>query len=235
VRRRGLAASGGGAALLLLLGVLVGCSGKPPVISRVYARVIYVHDAVTGADTETLGVFLVASDPDGMENLKSYYVINDDAELFWKVDDTSWSSTSAEGESWIGTSSLAMPGSAPVPPGRYRVVLQSAGGDTVEDGFTLPERDEQAAKAVYPSAAVTDGVIRISGPARNYEIWVYDKGGRFMASVPEPGKNPSASVKSIVAAANVPQGFAFRVFAWNEKAGYGVLAGPYTTPTLPGQ
>jgi hypothetical protein len=222
-------------AAALLLAALLGCSGKPPVISRVYARVIYVHDVATGKNAETLGVFLVASDPDGMENLKSYYVINDEAELFWKVDDTSWVSTSAEGESWIGSSSLAMPDAAPVPPGRYRVVLQSAGGDTVEDGFTLPERGEQAAKAVYPSASVADGAIRISGPARDYEIWVYERGGRFMASVPAAGRNPSVAVKAVAAAANVLQGFTFRVFAWNEKTGYGVLAGPYTTPSLPGQ
>jgi hypothetical protein len=223
----------GALAAVLLLVLLGGCSGKPPVISRVFARVIYVHDPATGKNSETLGVFLVASDPDGIENLSSYYVINDDAELFWKVDSTSWVSSTAEGESWIGTSSLSMPDSASLPAGRYRVVLQSTGGDTVEDGFTLPERSEPASKALYPSATVADGVIKITGPSRSCEIWVYDRNGRFMASVPQTGRHPSASVKSVAAAANLQQAFTFRVFAWNEQAGYGVLAGPYTTPSLP--
>ncbi|MFI5369586.1 MAG: hypothetical protein ACHQ1F_11315, partial [Spirochaetia bacterium] len=46
------------AAAVLL--VLAGCAGKPPSISRVFARAIYVHDNASGDNSETLGVFLVA-------------------------------------------------------------------------------------------------------------------------------------------------------------------------------
>ncbi len=54
---------------------LPGCAGKPPAISRVFARVIYVHDTDSGKNSETLGVFLVASDPDGIG--KSQRVLRD--------------------------------------------------------------------------------------------------------------------------------------------------------------
>ena len=79
-------------------------------LARLRAASSTSHDPTTGANAETLGVFLVASDPDGMENLSAFYVINDDAELFWKVDSATWVTSTAEGETWIGTSSLAMPG-----------------------------------------------------------------------------------------------------------------------------
>ena len=71
-----------------------------------------------GTSSETLGVFLVASDPDGIENLSAFYVINDDAELFWKVDRTLWVSSMAEGESWIGSEHAQHAWLTPsVPPG----------------------------------------------------------------------------------------------------------------------
>jgi hypothetical protein len=119
------------AAALGALIVLAGCTGKPPTISRVFARAIYVHDTASGRNSETLGVFLVANDPEGLENLGAFYVINDDAELFWKVESGAWATSTAEGEKWIGSTSLFMPGSARLPAGPYRVVLQDVGGDIV--------------------------------------------------------------------------------------------------------
>jgi hypothetical protein len=221
------------ALLLAALAILAGCSGKPPVISRVYARTVYVHDTRSGANSETLGVFLVASDPDGEENLSAFYVINDDADLFWKVDNSSWVSITAEGETWIGTTSLGIPRSAALPSGSYRVVLQTTGGDTVEDTFTLPPRTESAEEAAYPTATVANGTVKIAGPARAYEIWVYDKGDRFMASVPAPGRHPSVPVKSLAAASGLQDNFSFRVYALNAEGGYGALAGPYTAAPAP--
>jgi len=221
-------------ALLALLALLGGCAGKPPIISRVYARVIYNRDVGTGLTSQTLGVFLVASDPDGVENLSAFYVIDDDAELFWKVESTAWVTSSAEGESWLGTTSLAMPGSAPLPSGQYRVVLQSVGGDTVEDTFTLAEQTVSASAPSYPAARIAEGAVRITGPYTRYEIWAYGKDGTFVAVVPAVGKNPAVPVQSIAGAGPaLADAFTFKVFAWDEQAGYGVLSGPYTSARPP--
>jgi hypothetical protein len=216
-----------------LLLVMAGCSGKPPVISRVFARVVYVHDVRTGGDAETLGVFLVASDPDGMENLSAFHVINDEADLFWKVDSGSWTSITAEGESWIGTNALTVPADEHLASGTYRVVLQSVSGDTVEDTFALPPRTETATEARYPTAAVADGQVKISGPGGAYEIWVYDRGGRFLASVPAPGSHPAVSLKALATASGVTEGASVRVYSWNGEGGYGVLAGPWPLSGAP--
>ncbi|MGO9309282.1 MAG: hypothetical protein ACLQDL_09705 [Spirochaetia bacterium] len=225
-RRRGRAAAACAVALLLF----AGCSGKPPVLSRVFGRVIYVHDPATNTNTETLGVFLVASDPDGMENLSAFYVINDEAELFWKVDSASWVTSTAEGETWIGTTSLSMPGTTPVPSGEYRVILQASGGATVEDTLSVPPRSVSAAEATYPAAVVENGIINVSGTAAGYEIWVYGKDGAFAGSFPSTGASNPVSVQQIQASGPaLAGGFTFRVFVWNAAAGYGVLSGPYST------
>ena len=210
--------------------LVTGCSGKPPVLSRVFGRVIYVHDAATGTSSESLGVFLVASDPDGIENLSAFYVINDDAQLFWKVDSGTWVTSSAEGETWIGTTSLSMPGAAPIPPGEYRVVLQANGGATVEDTLTVPVRTASAAQAKYPSAVIENGTIAVSGAAGAYEIWVYGKDGAFAGAFPSPGAPKPVTVSAVQSAVpSLAAGFTYRVFVWNASGGYGVLSGPYAS------
>ena len=220
-------------ALLLIL-LLAGCSGKPPVLSRVLGRVIYVHDSAANTSTETLGVYLVASDPDGIENLSAFYVINDAAELFWKVDSSSWVTATAEGESWIGTSSLSMPGASGVPPGEYRVVLQSKDGATVEQTFTVAAREVTAAQAKFPSAAVEAGHIRVTGVNGAYEVWAYGKDGRFDGSFPSTGPSSPVSIAAIEASSpSLASGFSFRVFAWHPDAGYGVLSGTYSSGSKP--
>jgi hypothetical protein len=218
------------AAALACMALLAGCSSKPPLISRVFARIVYVNDLKTGTRTETLGVFLVASDPDGMENLSAFYVINDDAELFWKVDHAAWSSTVAEGETWIGASSLVMPAHVPFPSGTYRVVLQSVAGDTVEDTITVPDRTATPAAATYPSAVVEAGTIKVSGTSGTSEVWVYGSDGALAASFPLEGKAPTLLVASVRSTSpGLAGGFTFRVFSWDPSAGYGVLAGPYAS------
>jgi len=211
------------AAVVLLV---TGCSGKPPVLSRVFGRVIYVHDSAANTSSESLGVFLVATDPDGMENLSAFYVINDDAQLFWKVDSGTWVTSSAEGETWIGTTSLSMPGTTPIPAGEYRVVLQATGGATVEDTLTVPARTVGAAEAKYPTAVIDNGTIKVSGAAGAYEIWVYGKDGAFAGAFPSPGASKPVTVQAIeTAAPSLAVGFTYRVFVWNASSGYGVLSG----------
>jgi len=216
------------AALILLL--LAGCSGKPPVLSRVLGRVIYVHDVTANRNSETLGVYLVASDPDGMESLSAFYVINDDAQLFWKVERAAWTSATAEGEQWVGASSLSMPGDNPVPAGEYRVVLQANDGATVEETFTVPERDVTPATAKFPAASVDAGRIKVTGAGGPYEVWVYGKDGKFAGAFPSTGPGSQVTVDSIKASsAALASGFTFRVYVWNAQAGYGVLAGPWAS------
>lgn len=231
-RGRGRAAAAAAAAVLLA----IGCSNKPPEVARVYARVIYQHDTATGTNGESLSVFLVASDPDGMENLSSFFVINDDAELFWKVDSASWITSTAEGETWIGSNSLDMPSGSSVPAGSYRVILQNAGGDTAEETFTVPARPVSAGGASYPSATVRDGTIQVAGSWQSVDVWTYGKDGKFAAAFPATKKGPPLSVSSLAAAVPaLSQGFTFRLFAGSAKDSYNVLSGPYSsgavTPT----
>jgi len=217
-----------GLAALCVLAALIGCSDEQPVLSRVYGRVIYELDPSDGSCAETLGVFLVASDPDGMEDLAAFYVINDDAELFWKVDSDSWINASAEGEPWIGATSLVMPDETPLPAGEYRVVLQSVSGDTVESTLTIPERTASALTAQYPTSSVEEGAIKVGNAPSDCEIWTYGKDGRYVSSFPLTGKAKQLSVPTVAGSSpGLANGFTYRVYTWDEKGGYATLCGPY--------
>jgi hypothetical protein len=216
------------------LALAAGCSGEPPVISRVFARVTNVRDPQSGRTSETLSVFLVASDPDGIEDLSAFYVIGDDAELFWKVESGSWATSTAEGETWIGTNSLALPGSLPLPGGEYRVVLQDTAGETVEQTFAIPSNRPSPAEQAYPRAEVKGGAIIVTGPYEEAEVRVYGSDGRYRMSF--AAGTPTRPLELSRIAAAVPElgeDFAFRVAAFDEKSGCGVESGPYPSRTLP--
>jgi hypothetical protein len=211
-------------ALLLLL--LAGCSAKPPVISRVNAQPILVHDISRGTYVARLAVFMVATDPDGQDDLSSFAVIDDDAELFWSVDSKTWVSATAEGESWIGTNSLSMPGGAPFPPGSYRVLLSDAGGDTAEESFAIPEGIPAAESASYPDAAVRNGTIKVTTALAGAEVWVSSPDGRQAIRYPVSG--PPLDVLSILSAnPTLGKAVTFWVYAPDPKGAYGLLSGPW--------
>ena len=226
------------AALLLAiaacLALAAGCSGEPPVISRVFSRVTSVRDPQTGGTSESLSVFLVASDPDGIEDLSAFYVIGDDAELFWKVEASSWVTSMAEGETWIGTNSLAVPGTLPLPGGDYRVVLQDAGGETVEQTFTIPSERPKADEQVYPRAEVKDGAIVVTGPYGKPEVRVYGSDGRYkMSFAADKSAGPIELNRIAAAVPGLGEDFTFRVAAFDSKSGCNVESGPYASRALP--
>ena len=221
-------------AIAACLALAAGCSGNPPVISRVFSRVTYVRDPQTGGASESLSVFLVASDPDGIEDLSAFYVIGDDAGLFWKVEANSWVKSMAEGETWIGTNSLSMPGTLPLPGGDYRVMLQDAGGETVEQTFTIPSDRPKADEQVYPQAEVKGGAIVVTGPYQKPEVRVYGSDGRFkMSFAADKSAGPLELNRIAAALPGLGEDFTFRVSAFDTKSGCDVESGPYASRVLP--
>lgn len=215
---------------LLTLAWLLGCAGKPPVISRVFARVIFVRDLDKDMRYARLGVFMVASDPDGMDDLSAFYVINDSAELFWKVESGAWSTGTAEGESWIGTNSFAMPDANPPPEGEYRVVLQDQAGETVEDTFTLPKL-EPPPQAEWPTASISSDAIAVSQASEVTELWLMGKDDTLEAKLTVPKASPRLALAGLrQSAPAAAPGAAFWVYTWSDARQYGLAVGPYKLP-----
>jgi hypothetical protein len=222
---RGALAAALAIAGLAALAALAGCTGEPPVISRVFAQPVFVRDLERNVTWARLGVFLVATDPDGQEDLSAIFVINDTAELFWKVESTAWVSATAEGESWIGSNTLAMPGVEPPPAGDYRVVLQDLGGDTVEDTFTITAI-EPPGDGEWPSAALEDDAIAVTGLQEVTQAWCYAPDGKLAATLAVPAD--TGRVAGLGAA--VPgfgPGWAVWIYGYDRAKLRGLLVGPW--------
>ena len=226
-RRRALTALAAAFAAAGLAG-LAGCTGEPPVISRVFAQPVFVRDVERGATWARLGVFLVASDPDGQDDLSAFYVINDEAELFWKVESSAWVAVTAEGESWVGSNTLAMPGAEAPPAGDYRVVLQDQGGETVEDTFTIPPLG-MPEESAWPSATLEDDTITVANPQETVQAWFYSRDGKLTLTLPVPAETGRLSGVR----ASVPgfaSGSTFWIYGYDRSKARGMLIGPYRAP-----
>jgi hypothetical protein len=226
-RRRALTALAAALAAAGLAG-LAGCTGEPPVISRVFAQPVFVRDVERGVTWARLGVFLVASDPDGQDDLSAFYVINDEAELFWKVESSAWVAVTAEGESWVGSNTLAMPGAEAPPAGDYRVVLQDQGGETVEDTFTIPPIG-MPEESTWPSAILEDDTITVVNPQEIVQAWFYSRDGKLARTLPVPSDTGRLSGVR----ASVPgfaSGSTFWIYGYDRAKARGVLIGPYRVP-----
>ncbi len=227
-RRLAAAAAPAMAVLTVALLALAGCAGKPPEISRVFAQPIFVHDLAAKSDWVRLGVFVVATDPDGQDDLDSLYVINDAAELYWKIGKDAWVSATAEGEPWIGTNTFTVPGGAPPPAGEYRVVLQDLAGETVEDTFTLPRMDFPSAGA-YPGAAIGAEEVAVSGGGDTTQLWIVGKDGKQVGSVPVPKETRRVPLAQVHQAGGA-SGSSLWVYTLDRGRLFGLLAGPYKVP-----
>jgi hypothetical protein len=210
------------------LGGLAGCTGEPPVISRVFAQPVFVRDIERNVTWARLGVFLVASDPDGQDDLSAFYVINDAAELYWKVEASAWVTATAEGESWVGTNTLAMPGADPPPAGDYRVVLQDQGGDTMEDTFTIPPL-EPPDETAWPSASIEDDTVIVTNPREVTQAWFSSPDGKLTTTLPVPAETGRlAGVRASVP--GFAPGATCWIYGYDRAKSRGLLIGPYRVP-----
>jgi hypothetical protein len=211
--------------------LLAACTGKPPEIQRVVSQLMVTADPDSGATGERMSVFLVANDPDGFDDIASLYLIQDEAEVFWKLEPSGWTKTIQEKETWIGSNGILMPDGSPMPRGEYRALLQDKGGDTVESSFNLSAPTIDAARIEFPKAAAVDGSLSFSGLKESSELWVYDTADRFVTAVPLE-KDPVAVAPIVQQNPGLREGFRYRVYTWDKEKGVGLLAGPYTRGSL---
>jgi hypothetical protein len=210
---------------LLLATVLIisACTGEPPEIVQVFWQLKLVQDREQDLTYQTLSLFVRPNDPDGFEDIEDVYLINDDQELFWRLDVESWVQSGSEEEIWIGSNSLKMPDGASFPAGRYRILLRDVGGESAEQTIRLQLISRREASRYLPEVEIADGRIRVSGQAPGYQLWVYNNAGRYINTY--PGTTAAASI--LQGRPELEQGFTFDVYAFLADSNLGVESGPY--------
>jgi hypothetical protein len=210
----------------VLLLLLLSCTGEPPEILRVFWQLNLNQDLEQNLTYQSLSLFVKPNDPDGFEDIEDLYLINDEQELFWRLDGETWAQSGSDQDIWIGSNSLKMPDGASFPAGEYRILLRDVGGDSAEQTIRLQLVSSKQARTYLPRVTVGDGEIRVSGEATAYQLWVYDTGGRYIASFPI-SKNP-LTIRAVTSSQPaLREGFSFKVYGVTEDRNLGVSSGPY--------
>lgn len=185
-----------------------------------------VEDLEQNLTYQSLSLFVKPNDPDGFEDIEDLYLINDEQELFWRLDGETWAQSGTEAEIWIGSNSLKMPDGASFPAGEYRILLRDVGGDSAEQKIRLQLVPSKEAKRYLPRVSVGAGEIQVNGEAGTYQLWVYDSSGRYIATF-SISENPLTIAAIVNSQPSLRTGFTFKVYGIHEDRNLGVNSGPY--------
>jgi len=204
----------------------LSCTGEPPEIVRVFWQLNIVDDREQDLSFQTLSLFVKPNDPDGFEDIEDVYLINDEQELFWRLDGESWVQSGSDQEIWIGSNSLKMPDGASFPAGEYRILLRDIGGDTAEQTIRLELVSLKEARRYLPKVTLGSGKILVAGEDTSYQLWLYDSNRRYVNSF--PASSGTVALDTITRSHPPLQGgFSFKVYSFVKDKNLGITSGPY--------
>lgn len=136
----------------LLSGLLLAaaCTGSPPEILQSEVRLEYVDNFDLDVAYEQLSVFVLVRDEDGFGDIRTLYLIHDQAELYWQLDSDTWTHRRISGENWIGFAGVTMADWSAMPRGRYRLVVMDAAGESDEREVAIDAPPLESVRARTP-------------------------------------------------------------------------------------
>jgi len=161
---------------MLAIFVFGACSQADPKIVSSSFRLAY--RSFDSSISETLSFFILASDDDGIADLESMYLLNDDAQLFWKLTVDDWLVSERSGETWVGSHALSMPGGSPFPRGTYRAVLMDKGGARSERPVFL--NAPKQLRHPFPSFSINAGKYAAVSTWQRNSLVSYDASGAIL-------------------------------------------------------
>lgn len=221
--RGGLVRAAGVAGLLCLL---AACEVAAPEAHELFWKRVMFADLRQGRTYETLTLFARVSDADGLDDLDALYVMNDDAQLFWRLTPEVWVVDRSDSGTWIGSTALAMPSDEPLPAGVYRVIVQDIAGQTAEESFRVTGSTGPEARRHVEAidVAIDANELTVTGPFASYEVWLYGSAGTRVAA--------AAFAERIDLESALPEGMLadellLYVYAEPPDDGSAYLSGPY--------
>jgi hypothetical protein len=163
-------------AILVCLPML-SCGGEAPEILAVDWRM--EKRLSKQGNYESLSAFANVKDLDGIEDIDSIEIIQDDSGLSWKLSSSTWTRQAEGGDNWIGAANLVMPDYSPLPRGEYRFVAISLSGQRAEKGFSIAgTMDEMEA----PNLSFANGEASISSSWPETILLAYDGAGSLIGA-----------------------------------------------------
>ncbi|MFZ4615702.1 MAG: hypothetical protein ACOYM2_05805 [Rectinemataceae bacterium] len=193
---------------------LSGCSSGPPELLRVDW---ILETRPEGPQShESLSVFADVRDPDGIEDLEAIWIINDQAEILWSLDSSTWASRSVGGDTWLGSADLTMADRGPIPRGQWRLVVADLAGNRVSQDFLVAP--DLAGKAA-PRALFEGGKLRLAARWPENFLLAYDGAGALIRTVVIPAG--TVELERLVGTADYPRIQALAVYGFDSPANRG--------------
>jgi hypothetical protein len=154
-----------------------------------------------------MNFFVIASDPDGAEDLDELRLYHDGEGLVWNFNSENWIRLEEAGRVWLGSKMLRMPLGESFPSGQYRVVIVDKGGEQGSKtfGFEVPADSRYR----FPRLTVVDGNYTVVSDYPENYIMCYHVDGAFRNQIKLTNK--SGTLGSLRLAADV-----FSIALWAE-------------------
>jgi hypothetical protein len=158
------------------IGLEVSCSRTEPRIPFGFIELVYYQEN-TGRK-ERISFFVIPEDDDGLENLAELRLHHDREGLRWVLKSDDWITYENEGQTWIGSRSIAMAGDDTLPRGQYRAVLVNKGGEKTERFFTFDA--PESGRFPFPLLYISEGQYRAESKYPENKFICYDEQGTFI-------------------------------------------------------
>ena len=204
--------------LLLCLTLILGsCSESAPKISQTFWQINLMHDQKTGKNSQTLTIFVMASDDDGIDDLDKMYVINDDYQLYWEISGSSLRMEKyGENEVWIGSNFITMPTQEEsLPSGTYRIMLLDSSGERAKTSIEV-RNNIKGAPEKWPSLTKMGDSVNVNGKA-DY-VWGLQADGTFGGEF---------QIKSGTVSTGGKRFSSYYLYSYLPDQGYGLINGPF--------
>lgn len=201
------------------------CSTTPPEIAQTFWQLNLVHNPQTGASHERLSFFVQVANTNGVSDLGSIYLLEDKSEIYWRLDPSNWDTSNRNGELWVGSNFLRMPGASPIPRGSYRVLVNNLAGERATGSIFVSADHLEASKVSFPTVSQKGGRVTVEGRGGDTALWLYNLEGSFLGSRPKhPAGYPIASLS-----AGQGRSVQLTVYAYeyDKSCGCGLVNGPY--------
>ena len=203
--------------LLCLTLILGSCSESAPKISQTFWQINLMHDQNTGKNSQTLTIFVMASDDDGVDDMDKMYVINDEHQLYWEISGKDLRLEKyGENELWMGSNFITMPvPEDALPSGTYRIMLLDSSGERAKTSVVI-NNNIKGAPDKWPTLTKGGEGLGVDGKAEY--IWGIQSDGTFGGEfqvVPGVVNTEGKRFSS------------YYLYSYLPDKGYGLISGPF--------
>jgi hypothetical protein len=165
----------------LFLVAVFSCSGKPPSLANLKWYIVDRPLDQKKEPGQSMSLFAAVQDPDGIDDIEEFYLINDSSRLYWKLTSDTWEKKEQDGNRWIGSNGFTLPSGGIFPDGSYRVLIVDSGGDSAERVISVNQSSKAPIGAM--SVKLENDLLDVQGPFPTCQLLVLDANGQAVLSL----------------------------------------------------